>query len=98
MGTPTVFRRGALMVRRSELPVALNARQESPCALILQIINGSRLGERCDCRNPNRASVLLVKVGVDDFARERHVLDWRPTRLRTNLTDLEVWVAGETTN
>src|SRR5215475_13152459 len=83
------------MVRRPELPVALNARQETPCALILQIINGSRLGKRCDGRDGNRTSVFLVEVGEDDFARERQVLHWRPTRLRTNLTYTEVRVAGE---
>src|SRR3981189_336877 len=82
------------LLRVSGSPVALNASQEAPGALVLALVERGRLGR--NRREGDHTRVLLVEVAVNDFARDGEVLDRGPDRPRTNLPELEVGVAGRT--
>src|SRR6202011_2869153 len=79
-------------VRRSGSEVALNAKLELYRVLVLELVDGRRLGSRR--AESGNTGELLVEVEPHDFGRERQVLDGSPSGDHTELRDVEVRVTG----
>jgi hypothetical protein len=59
------------LVRRIGLEDALRAEEEVEAVLVLQLVHGGRLGDRCEGRSNNCTCVLLVDPGPSEVTRER---------------------------
>src|SRR5215510_167774 len=73
--------------------VTLNADVQADSVLVLELVPGLRLGSRRG--EDGTASQLLVEIEVQDFGRERQVLDRSPAGDHADLRDVEVRVAAE---
>src|ERR1700754_19582 len=93
---PGILFQMVIAVRRSRSEGAANADVARPDALVLVLVDASRLGGRTSQgdRRIDRTGLRRVEHGVQGFSREGQVLNRSPGRTRTDLRDVVVRVAG----
>jgi len=79
---------GSVISAKFRSEVALNADVQGDRILVLEVVARGRLGSRR--RQDSRTRELLVEVEVQDFRRERQVLDRGPAGDEAHLRDVEV--------
>src|SRR6185369_2841180 len=91
---PRRFPAGACQITSVILENAVSAEEQGERVLVLQLINGCRLGGGSNTRARDCARVLLVQERVAQVRSERQALDRSPDGVDTDNSEVEVRVTS----